>query len=73
VLSVNNLQTKEEFASVLEQDGGLTTDEIRDVSECITKPIGIKQLLTVLEMARADSTQVTPAQFLNCLNTCGGW
>lgn len=34
-------------------------------------PIGVKQLLMVLEMARSGEETVTPDRFLECLHTCG--
>ena len=43
--------------------------------EVAITPIGVKQLLVVLEMARAGDDDangaVTPQKFLECLHTCG--
>ena len=42
------------------------------ISNSITKPIGIKQLLMILEMARIDGIgKVTAENFLECLHTVG--
>jgi hypothetical protein len=56
---------------VLEQDGGLSPDEVSAIASSITRPIGIKQLLMVLEMARSETNQVTAPRFMQCLTTCG--
>lgn len=70
-LHVSNLQTEAEYRAVLEQDGALSSDEISSVSSTISNPIGIKQLLMVLEMARSETNQVTAPRFMQCLTTCG--
>ena len=51
--------------------GSMDDSEILSISQAITKPIGVKQLLMVLEMARADSACITPNNFLECLHTVG--
>jgi len=71
IVNVSNLQDVKEYRADLEQDGGLTAEEINDISRCIPGPLGIKQLLMVLEMARSDSTQVSADHFLECLTSCG--
>lgn len=69
------------------QDGsapvsGMTVKDINGIASAVTKPIGIKQLLMVLEMARSDTVDpeeegagpagsISPAQFMECLNTAG--
>jgi vesicle-fusing ATPase len=78
-LHVCQLQRPEEIRAVLEGgDCGLAEAEARAISdslECLEKPIGIKQLLNVLEMARAgranDDDPVDPSHFMECLHTCG--
>ena len=61
----------------------MTPQDIRDIAMTVTKPIGIKQLLMALEMARSDveggaddksagsSCTITPNQFMECLCTVG--
>ena len=60
---VSQLQAKEEILCVLKNsaaaEGGgiLTHQEMTDISEAISSPIGIKQLLETLEMAQSDAQQ----------------
>ena len=59
----------------------MTPTEIKNIAKAVTKPIGIKQLLMVLEMARSDVDEdgnspsvpgsISPEQFLECLHTAG--
>ena len=62
----------------------MTPQDIKDIAMTVTKPIGIKQLLMALEMARSDvegggddksssdnSCTITPNQFMECLCTVG--
>ena len=59
----------------------MTVKDIKDIASAVTKPIGIKQLLMVLEMARSDTVDpdeegagpgsISPEQFMECLNTAG--
>lgn len=68
------LQLPSEMEAVLKKYGGdgLTDHEIQSISQMITKPIGVKQLLMVLEMARAeDSNTISPESFMECLSTVG--
>jgi hypothetical protein len=68
---VSNLQSEAEYRAVLEQDGGLSPEEVSAIASSISRPIGIKQLLMVLEMARSETNQVTAPRFMQCLTTCG--
>jgi vesicle-fusing ATPase len=80
---VSQLQAKEEILCVLKNsaaaEGGgiLTHQEMTDISEAISSPIGIKQLLETLEMAQSDAQQdgeeghVTASLFLSCLHVRG--
>jgi len=71
-LHVGCLQSPEEYAAVLKENApDLSEDEIKNISHALTRPIGIKQLLMVLEMARADADTITADHFLSCLHTCG--
>ena len=74
-LHVSRLQTGEEVKTVLKA-GGLTEQESEDISaslDMIESPIGIKQLLLVLEMARAtcETDTVSVSHFRECMTTCG--
>lgn len=80
VLHVSCLQTPDEYRAVLSsvENCSLTKDDVKQLSDSISKPIGIKQLLLVLEMARSngeedgeDSGKVSPMAFMECLLTCG--
>ena len=63
------------------QQSSMTPTEIKNIAKAVTKPIGIKQLLMVLEMARSDVDadddspsppgSISPEQFLECLHTAG--
>ena len=80
---VSQLQAKEEILCVLKNsaaaEGGgiLSHQEMTDISEAISSPIGIKQLLETLEMAQSDAQQdgeeghVTASLFLSCLHVRG--
>ena len=80
---MSQLQAKEEILCVLknsaaaEGEGVLTPQEMTDISEAISSPIGIKQLLETLEMAQSDAQQdgeegrVTASLFLSCLHVRG--
>lgn len=71
-LHVSQLQTPIEYQSVLKQYSKLSPAEINSISKAISKPIGVKQLLMVLEMASAEfHDHVTADQFLQCLVTVG--
>jgi hypothetical protein len=50
-----------------DDDGGLSLAK----GEVRISPIGVKQLLMVLEMARSGDDALTPDKFLECLHTCG--
>mmetsp|Transcript_18192 Transcript_18192/g.59456 ORF Transcript_18192/g.59456 Transcript_18192/m.59456 type:complete len:96 (+) Transcript_18192:1324-1611(+) len=68
VLNVPQLESPEEIAAAL-------ADRVPDdaqraaIAAAINKPIGVKQLLMVLEMARdPEGTGVDPNNFLACLH-----
>ena len=44
---------------------------MKDISKSINKPISIKQLLMVLEMAKTDDSNISVEQFQECLITVG--
>lgn len=79
-LHVSTLQSPEEYSAVLNavDNCSFTRSEVDQLSASISKPIGIKQLLMVLEMARSngedegeDQDKVNPMAFMECLITCG--
>jgi vesicle-fusing ATPase len=71
-LHVSLLQNASEIQSVLLQYTNLNSTEISSISSSITKPIGVKQLLMVLEMARSeDNDSINTNDFLECLQTIG--
>ena len=74
-LHVNRLQTADEVHSAL-TTGGMSAEEAGPISEALNvmeNPIGIKQLLLVLEMARStsDGEPVSVSHFMDCMHTCG--
>lgn len=72
--SVNLLQEQEEIAEVLKVAGNMTEKDAGGIAASITKPIGIKHLLMVAEMARQaseDAESVEVNTFLECLHTVG--
>ena len=79
-LHVSCLQSPEEYKAVLSavDNCSFTESEVDQLSAAISKPIGIKQLLMVLEMARSngedegeEGQKVNPMAFMECLITCG--
>jgi vesicle-fusing ATPase len=79
-LHVSCLQSPEEYKAVLNSidNCSFTASEVDQLCDSITKPIGIKQLLMVLEMARSNGEddgesegKINPMAFMECLITCG--
>lgn len=80
VLHVNELESPSDIYKFLVEypnigDGSLLPipeDDMRKISNSISKPIGVKQLLMVLEMARLEETnKISADNFLECLHTIG--
>lgn len=72
MLNVPQLTGGEEIKAVLrEVVAGLSQKEMDDIASAISKPIGIKQLLMVTEMARQGEETVSTDRFLECLHICG--
>eukprot|EP00604_Paraphysomonas_vestita_P003164 CAMPEP_0174821090 /NCGR_PEP_ID=MMETSP1107-20130205/5376_1 /TAXON_ID=36770 /ORGANISM="Paraphysomonas vestita, Strain GFlagA" /LENGTH=659 /DNA_ID=CAMNT_0016037761 /DNA_START=370 /DNA_END=2349 /DNA_ORIENTATION=- len=61
--------TTEELQLVLADE--FSSEDVSTIALSITKPIGIKQLLMVLEMAKSDNATVTAERMIDCLQTCG--
>jgi vesicle-fusing ATPase len=75
-LHVSQLQTQQDIHAVLSaKENGLSSVEAANITEAIgalDSPIGIKQLLMVLEMARSVGEESISANtFMECLSTCG--
>lgn len=70
-LHVSQLQDSTEIKTVLQELVPMSSEDMDAIATSITRPIGIKQLLMVAEMARTDAETVTCEQFLECLHTCG--
>jgi vesicle-fusing ATPase len=73
LLHVTMLQTVVEIEAVIRQyAGGLSAANIANLARSIHKPIGVKQLLLVLEMARSEElSSISPEHFMECLHTMG--
>mmetsp|Transcript_3312 Transcript_3312/g.4575 ORF Transcript_3312/g.4575 Transcript_3312/m.4575 type:complete len:733 (-) Transcript_3312:177-2375(-) len=78
-IHVSQLQQPVEIEKVLREFAhSMPVPAVKKISSAISsKPIGVKQLLLVLEMARSSAADldgndvVTPEQFLECLHTVG--
>ena len=66
-------EVRQIVAGALSKDNNVELDDGLPLAkgEVRISPIGVKQLLHVLEMARAGEDAVTPDRFLECLHTCG--
>ena len=72
VLHVSQLQLPSEILAVLKDYPDLSPQDAETISRSISKPIGVKQLLMVLEMSRVDGTgEISADNFLECLHTLG--
>lgn len=71
--SVPLLSKPVEVLQVLLQAADMGEKEAKSIAKAITKPIGIKQLLMVAEMAKqgASGGRVDPNVFMECLHTVG--
>jgi hypothetical protein len=65
------LQSGDEIKRVLQELVPMSPQDMESIASAITRPIGIKQLLMVTEMARSDEETVSCDRFLECLHTCG--
>ena len=70
-LHINQLMLPEEIESVLVHYSTLDPNEMKIISNKIAHPIGLKQLLLVLEMVRSDSDSFSADDFISCLSTVG--
>ncbi|CAM9358990.1 unnamed protein product [Heterosigma akashiwo] len=70
-LAVPTLQLQDEIKTVLRELAPMSQAAMDEIAAAIHKPIGVKQLLQVTEMARTDSENVSVDRFIECLHTCG--
>ena len=70
-LNVPQLLTPDEIKTVLREIVPVSHREMDDIAAAITRPIGIKQLLMVVEMARQGEETISTDRFLECLHICG--
>jgi hypothetical protein len=68
---LSQLVYPDEIKTVLRELVQLSQREMDDIAAAITKPIGIKRLLMVVEMARQGEGTIQPDRFLECLHICG--
>jgi hypothetical protein len=61
-----------ESRAVLEKLVPMTTAELDAVMEHLHKPIALKQLLMVAEMARNEDGSLDPMRFFECIHTVLG-
>jgi vesicle-fusing ATPase len=71
--SVPLLEEPSQITEVLRMAGHMNEQDARSIARAITKPIGIKHLLMVAEMARqgSDGDTVDTNVFMECLHTVG--
>ena len=71
--SVPLLEEPSQITEVLRMAGHMSEQDARSIARAITKPIGIKHLLMVAEMARqgSDGDTVDTNVFMECLHTVG--
>jgi vesicle-fusing ATPase len=67
------LEETSQKAEVLRMAAHMNDQEANSIARAITKPIGIKQLLLVAEMATqaSEGTGVDTNVFMECLHTAG--
>jgi len=70
-INVPLLTTPEEVGLVLSELVPISQDDIEVITNSVSSPIGIKQLLVVSQMALQGNETVTAEGFLDCLRTCG--
>jgi len=70
-LNVPQLLSPDEIKTVLREIVPVSHKEMDDIAAAITRPIGIKQLLMVVEMARQEEESISTDRFLECLHICG--
>lgn len=70
-ITVPELQPREEVRAALTECHNIAGANINEIAACITKPIGIKKLLLVVEMARQENDVVSYENFVQCLHTIG--
>ena len=70
-MTIPQLQDPDEVRAALKECHNVVGASIDDMASAVTKPIGIKKLLMVLEMARQADDMVSYENFVECLHTIG--
>lgn len=72
-LTVGQLQRREEVRTVLAELLNMSQHDVDDIAAAVgDKPISIKTLLMVVEMARQEGEIITPERFIACLSVLQG-
>lgn len=70
-ITVPCLESPDEIRSALKECHNVVGSSINDMAAAVTKPISIKRLLMVVEMARQEDGMVSYETFAQCLHTMG--
>jgi len=69
-LHVSQLQSQDEYAAVIRKYAeDVSPEDVETLASVIQQPIGIKQLMMVLEMARDENGKISVEGFQECLST----
>jgi vesicle-fusing ATPase len=69
-LHVSQLQSQDEYAAVIRKYAeDVSPEDVETLASVIQQPIGIKQLMMVLEMARDENGKISVEGFQDCLST----
>jgi len=69
-LHVSQLQSQDEYAAVIRKYAeDVPPEDVETLASVIQQPIGIKQLMMVLEMARDENGKISVEGFQECLST----
>ena len=72
IQDIPSLEFPSQIAEVLNSVARIAEPDALEIAKSISEPIGIKQLLMVLEMARqGDDDRIYPEDFMQCLATVG--
>jgi hypothetical protein len=70
-IAIPQISGPEEVRAALKESHNIVGSSINDMAAAVTRPIGIKKLLMVLEMARQADDMVSYENFVQCLHTVG--
>uniref|UniRef100_A0A7S2CV56 Vesicle-fusing ATPase n=1 Tax=Florenciella parvula TaxID=236787 RepID=A0A7S2CV56_9STRA len=68
-INVAKLQNKDECRAVLQEVVQMPLADLDAVCAEITKPLAVKQLLMLAEMARSEDDTIAATRFMECLHT----